>query len=142
METVTFTCTVTGDTVRWEASDVSRITVRSTIYNLNEPLMPRPGYTVTLTAFNDTSLTSTLSRVAEDGITVSCVTSTQTITTVGSTTISVVSELLLKNFYNVSIYIDSVTRYCSTSSQCMQIHQDHLPSFITLLRAVQLMQLV
>ncbi len=96
MEMVTFTCIVT--TVRWEATDVSCITVCSTSYNLNEPLMPRPGYTVTLTAFNDTSLTSTLLRVAEDGITVSCVTSTQTITAVGSTTISVVGELLLKKY--------------------------------------------
>ena len=94
METVTFTCTVTGDTVRWDASNISRITVRPTDYNLNEPLMPRPGYTVILTALNDTSLTSTLSRTAEDGITVSCVASTPDITIVGSTTINVVGELL------------------------------------------------
>ena len=31
METVTFTCTAPGDSLRWEPSDVSRITIRATI---------------------------------------------------------------------------------------------------------------
>ena len=94
METVTFTCTVTGNSVRWELSDVDRITVRNASYNFNEPGIPRPGYTVTLTAFTDTTITSTLSRTAEDGITVSCIAITPTITTIGSTTIDLVGELL------------------------------------------------
>ena len=93
METVTFTCTITGDFLLWEPSDVSRITVRTSIYNLNEPVMPRPGYTVTLTAFTDTTITSTLSKTAEDGINVSCIASTPTITSIGSTTIDLVCEL-------------------------------------------------
>ena len=93
METVTFTCTVTGSSVRWEPSDVTRITLRNNA-DLNVPSMPEPGYTVTLTAFNDTSLTSTLSRTAEDGITVSCLATTPTITTIGSTTIDLVGESL------------------------------------------------
>ncbi len=70
METVTFTCTAPGDFVRWEPSDVSPITILSTS-DLNVPHM-RSGYTVTLIAANDTTLTSTLSRTAENGITVSC----------------------------------------------------------------------
>ncbi len=70
METVTFTCTASGDSLRWVLSDVSRITILSTL-DLNVPLM-RSGYTVTLIAANDTTLTSTLSRTAENGITVSC----------------------------------------------------------------------
>ncbi|XP_064402629.1 uncharacterized protein LOC135348365 isoform X2 [Halichondria panicea] len=72
METVTFTCTAAGDSLRWIPSDTSApITVRNTI-DLNVSLM-QSGYTVKLTAFNDTSLTSTLSRTAENGITVMCV---------------------------------------------------------------------
>ncbi|XP_064401360.1 uncharacterized protein LOC135347328 isoform X2 [Halichondria panicea] len=70
METVTFTCTAPGDSLRWEPSDVTRITILSTL-DLNVTLI-RSGYTVTLIAANDTSLTSTLSRTAENGITVSC----------------------------------------------------------------------
>ena len=88
METITFTCTVTSNSLRWEPSDVDRFTIRTTLYNLNEPLMPQPGYTATLTAVNDTSLTSILSRVAEDGITVTCDNPLPTLTTVGSTTIN------------------------------------------------------
>ncbi len=70
METVTFTCTAPGDSLRWDASGVTRITILSTL-DLNVPLI-QSGYTVTLIAANDTSLTSTLSRTAENGITVSC----------------------------------------------------------------------
>ena len=93
METVTFTCTVTGDRLLWETSDrdASRITVRNTA-NLNEPSMPAADYTVTLTAFTDTTMTSTLSRTAEDGITVECVDPLPTLTTVGSTIIHLVGK--------------------------------------------------
>ena len=93
METVTFTCTVNGDSLRWDASNISRIIVRTSIYNLNEPVMPRPGYTVALTVVTDTTITSTLSRIAEDGINVSCIASTPNIATIGSTTIDLVGEL-------------------------------------------------
>ena len=61
--------------------------------------MPQPGYTVTLIAFNDTTLTSTLSRTAENGITVSYVggfvNSLLTLTTIGSSMIQLVGELQL-----------------------------------------------
>ena len=93
-ETITFTCTVPGESVRWEPSDVTRITFRNTADIINVPLMPQPGYTVTLIAFTDTTITSTLSRTAEDGITVECIATTPTITTIGSTTIDLVGELL------------------------------------------------
>ena len=87
METVTFTCTVPGDSMRWEPSDVSsRIAVLAP-GELNMPDMPVPGYTVTLTAFNETSLTSTLTRRAGNGITVTCVDPQPTLTTIGSSTI-------------------------------------------------------
>ena len=134
-ETITFTCTVPGESVRWEPSDVTRITVRNIADIINEPLMPQPGYTVTLIAFNDTSLTSTLSRTAEDGITVSCIAVTPTITTIGSTTIDLIGEL----DYLLTSALVFVLHECFISSQ---FHQDHLPSCLTLLRAVQLMQLV
>ncbi len=98
METVTFTCTVTGDTVRWKLSDVSRITIRNTA-DVNEPLMPQPGYTVTLTAFNDTTITSTLSRIAEDGITVSCIQPLPTLIIIGSTTINVAGKIIFITMY-------------------------------------------
>ncbi len=71
METVTFTCTAPGDALRWMASDITDITILSTL-DLNVPLI-RSSYTVTLIAANDTTLTSILSRTAENGITVSCV---------------------------------------------------------------------
>ncbi len=92
METVTFTCTVTGDRMLWEPSDVSRITIRNSS-NINVPFMIQPGYTVTQTAFNDTTMTSALSRTAEGGITVECVDPLPIFITVGSTTISVAGEL-------------------------------------------------
>ncbi len=57
--------------------------------------MPQPGYNATLIAFNDTTLTSTLSRTAENGITVSCVDPLPTLTTIGSSTIRLVGELQL-----------------------------------------------
>ncbi|XP_064403457.1 uncharacterized protein LOC135348964 isoform X2 [Halichondria panicea] len=85
METVTFTCTVPGDSLRWELSDVARITVRSTS-GLNVANVVS-GYTVTLIAFNDTTLTSTLSRTTENEITVSCVDPVPVLTTIGSSTI-------------------------------------------------------
>ncbi len=100
METVTFTCTVPGDRLLWEPSDAGRITLRNSS-NLNVPLMPVPGYTVTQTAFTDTTMTSTLSRAAVDGVTVSCVDPLPTFTTIGSTTINVVGELL----FSLYIYI-------------------------------------
>ena len=107
METVTFTCTVNGSSLRWELSDVSRIIVRTTLYNISEPVMPRPGYTVTLTAFTDTTITSTLSRTAEDGITVECIATTPTIIIIGSTTIDLVGELqcLVLVIYNSVILL-------------------------------------
>ncbi|XP_064401125.1 uncharacterized protein LOC135347183 isoform X3 [Halichondria panicea] len=89
METVTFTCTAAGDFLRWEPSDATRtIAVRSTS-GLNVANVVS-GYTVTLIAFNDTTLTSTLSRIAENGITVSCVGFVLTLTTIGSSMIRLV----------------------------------------------------
>ena len=94
METVTFTCIAPGDFLRWEPSDTARtrtITVRSTS-GLNIPDVVS-GYTVTLIAFNDTTLTSTLSITAENGINVSCVDPLPTLTTIGSSIIQLVGEL-------------------------------------------------
>ncbi len=109
MEIVTFTCIVNGSSIRWELSDVDRITVRTTVNNLNEPTMPQPGYTVTLTAFTDTTITSTLSRTTEDGITVSCDNpSPSSLTTVGSTTMNLVGEM----YYMVIIIINQMLIIC------------------------------
>ena len=95
METVTFTCTVVGDSLSWEPSDVPRITILSTS-DLNVSLV-RSGYTVTLIAFDSSTstLTSTLSRRAENGITVSCVDPLPVTTTIGSSMIGLVGELQL-----------------------------------------------
>ncbi len=89
METVTFTCTAAGDALRWMASDITDIDILSTL-DLNVPLI-RSSYTVTLIAANDTTLTSTLSRTAENGITVSCF--TVDAVPVGSSMIQLVGEL-------------------------------------------------
>ncbi|XP_064402288.1 uncharacterized protein LOC135348062 isoform X2 [Halichondria panicea] len=89
METVTFTCTAPGDSLRWIPSDADRITIRPTTSGLNVANVVS-GYTVTLIAFNDTTLTSTLSRTAENGINVSCVDPLPTLTTIGSSTIQLV----------------------------------------------------
>ncbi len=91
METVTFTCTAPGDSLRWVSSDGTRIAIFSTL-ELNAPVM-QSGYTVTLIAANDTTLTSTLSRTAENGITVSCVDQPAPSTTIGSSMIQLVGEL-------------------------------------------------
>ena len=94
METVVFTCTAPGDFLRWEPSDATRtITVRSTS-GLNVANVVS-GYTVTLIGFNDTTLTSTLSITAENGITVTCVGIVLTLNTIGSSTIQLVGELQL-----------------------------------------------
>ena len=92
METVTFTCTANGDSLRWVSSDSTSISILSTS-DLNVPIVVS-GYTVTLIAFNDTTLTSTLSRTAENGITVSCL-GFVPVTTIGSSTIRSVGELQL-----------------------------------------------
>ncbi len=92
METVIFTCTAPGDSLRWEPSNSRTIAVRSTS-GLNVANVVS-GYTVTLIAFNDTTLTSTLSRIAENGITVSCVGVVPTLTTIGSSMIRLAGEEL------------------------------------------------
>ncbi len=131
METVTFTCTIIGNNLLWEPSDVSRISVQSTL-TLNEPLIFSEFYTVTLTAVTDTTITSTLSRTAEYGINVSCVDPLPNRIIIGSTSIDLVGE-----FCSVSDIIQ-----CIQLVKLAQIHQDHLPSCLTLTGAVQLMQLV
>ncbi len=93
METVTFTCTAPGSTIIWVLSDVSDITVTTTSVAVNVSEIVR-GYIVTLTAVTNTSLTSTLSRVAEDGIIVSCIATMPIVDTIGSTTVTLVGELL------------------------------------------------
>ncbi len=107
METVTFTCTVPGDFLRWVPSDTQVITIRSSS-DLNVPTTIL-SYTVTLTAFNDTTLKSTLSRTAENGITVLCAYALpdQGLTTVGSSTIHLVGEcvpLCLCTTLNTNLY--------------------------------------
>ena len=95
METVTFTCTAPGDSLRWVPSDSTSISILSTL-GLNVPVM-QSGYIVTLIAANDTALTSTLSRIAKNGITVSCegfvFVPTPSRTTIGSSIIQLVGEL-------------------------------------------------
>ncbi len=125
METVTFTCTAPGDSLRWEPSDVVRITILSTSA-LNVPLM-RSGYTVTLIAANDITLTSTLSRTAENGITVSCV--DPPTTTIGSSMIRLVGELQFVSrllFVYTIRYIDppgppSTIRHSISSSSAVEV---------------------
>ncbi len=97
MDTVTFTCTAAGDTLRWQPSDLTSagISILSSS-NLNETVVVS-GYTVTLIAVDNntdlnTTLTSTLSRTAENGITVSCV-GFMPVSTIGSSIISLVGEL-------------------------------------------------
>ena len=94
METVTFTCTAPGEALRWSPSDIvgGDIDVDTFLTPFNMPLMPQPGYTVTLIAFNDTSVTSTLSRTAEDGITVICLDPPND--EIGSATIQLASKLV------------------------------------------------
>ncbi len=109
METVTFTCTTNGTSLRWVFSDsTASITVLPSPSDLNVPIGVS-GYTVTLIAFNNTTLTSTLSRTVPNGITVSCVGFVPTLTTIGSSTIRLVGELQLVSrllsIYSLS-YID------------------------------------
>ncbi len=94
METVTFTCTAPGDLLRWEPSDTSiTFTVRNTD-TINEP-QELFGYAATLITFNDTALTSTLTKIAGDGITVVCTGIEPSLTTIGSSMIRSVGELQL-----------------------------------------------
>ena len=102
METVTFTCTAPGDSSRWVSSDSTSISILSTS-DLNVPIVVS-GYTVTLIAVDNTALTSTLSRTAENGITVSCVDPLPTLYTIGSSTIQLVGELQLVSRL-LSVYI-------------------------------------
>ena len=121
METVTFTCTAAGDSLIWKLSDVTDIEILST---LNVPVM-RSGYTVTLIAANDTTLTSTLSRTAENGITVSCVElSIPTLTTIGSSTIRLVGELQLVS-RQLSVYT-KLHRSTRTTFHNKTLHSEQL----------------
>ncbi|XP_064402132.1 uncharacterized protein LOC135347907 isoform X5 [Halichondria panicea] len=88
METVTFTCIAAGNLLRWEVSDSDDTIEILSTSDLNVPIGVS-GYTVTLIAFNDTTLTSTLSRTAESVITVSCV-GLMPVGTIGSITIRLV----------------------------------------------------
>ena len=97
METVTFTCTAPGDSLRWVSSDSTSISILSTS-DLNVPIVVS-GYTVTLIAVDNTALTSTLSRTAENGITVSCV-GFVPVSTIGSLMIQLVGECLVYCLYN------------------------------------------
>ncbi len=94
METVTFTFTAPGEVLRWEPSDATRMITVCSTSGLNVANVVS-GYTVTLIGFNDTTLTSTLSRTAENGITVTCVGIVLTLITIGSSTIQLVGELQL-----------------------------------------------
>ena len=126
METVTFTCTAVGDSLRWELPDVSApITILSTA-GLNVPLM-QSGYTVTLIAFNDTTLTSTLSKTAVNRITVSCVElSMPDLTTIGSSTISLVGELQLVSCL-LSVYaLSYIIRSTRTTVYHQTLHSEQL----------------
>ncbi|XP_064402793.1 complement receptor type 1-like isoform X2 [Halichondria panicea] len=91
MDTVTFTCTAPGDSLRWSPSDATPITILSSPSGLNVPRVVS-GYTVTLIAFDNDTLTSTLSRTAENGVTVSCLSTVSTLTTIGSSTIRLVDS--------------------------------------------------
>ena len=131
METVTFTCTAPGDSLRWIPSDADRITIRPTTSGLNVANVVS-GYTVTLIAFNDTTLTSTLSRTAENGINVSCVDPLPTLTTIGSSTIQLVGKCLVLCLYisykHVYIYtcidppgLPSILRHSVSSSSANEV---------------------
>ena len=110
METVTFTCIAAGNLLRWEVSDSDDTIEILSTSDLNVPIGVS-GYTVTLIAFNDTTLTSTLSRTAESVITVSCV-GLMPVGTIGSITIRLVGELPF--IYKVSLL--SHVNYRSTGT--------------------------
>ena len=131
MERVTFTCTAPGALLRWSPSDVaSNIDVDSEFTPLNMPEMPVPGYTVTLTAFDDTGLTSTFSRVAENGVMVTCLDPPNDV--IGSATVQLAGEEL----YHSSIM------YNYTPNIHMQVPLPPLKDSVTLLRAGQSMKSV
>ncbi len=93
MERVTFTCTAPGANLRWSLSDVaSNIDVDSEFTPLNTPLMPLPGYTVTRIALNNAGIASTLSRIAEDGVMVTCLNPNPS-NEIGSATIQLAGEV-------------------------------------------------
>ncbi len=85
--------------MRWQPSDVFRITILNST-DLNVPIPTQPGYTLRQTAFTDTTMTSTLSRVAVEGINVSCISLRPTLTTIGFTTIHLAGELSLHVYHS------------------------------------------
>ncbi len=92
MERVTFTCTAPGAIIGWSISDVtSNIVVDSDIDGLNMARILQ-DYTVTLTAVNDSSITSTISRIAENRVTVTCEVATTNVI-IGSATIQLTGEI-------------------------------------------------
>ncbi len=123
METVTFTCTAPGDALRWSPSDVTPITILSSPSGLNVPRIVS-GYTVTLIAFDNDTLTSTLSRTAENGVTVSCLSTVSTLTTIGSSTIRLVGELQLV-FRLLSVYT-KLHRFTRTTFHHQTLHSEKL----------------
>ncbi len=129
MERVTFTCTAPVALLRWLLSDVeSPLDVDSEFTPLNTSLMPAPGYTVTLTAFNDTSLTSTISRVAENGVMVTCLDPPNDV--IGSASIQLAGEELYH----------SSKMYNYTPNMHTQVPLPPFKDSVTLLRAAQPMK--
>ncbi len=133
MEMVTFTCTAPGTNLRWSISDVFLdIDIDPAFTPFNMPLMTDtvPPYTFTLIAFDNISLTSTLSRIAENGITVICL-NPRTSNNFGSETIQLAGEVLCMSL--------TVLHMHTLPTQFLLLH---LKEPVTLLRAVQQMKLV
>ncbi len=125
MERVTFTCTAPGALLRWSPSDILDVDPEFTPLNT-----PVPDYNVTLTAFGDTGLTSTFSRVAKNGVMVTCLDPPNDV--IGSATIQLAGEEL----YHSSIM------YNYTPNMHTQFPLPPLKDSVTLLRTGQSMKSV
>ncbi len=87
MENVTFTCTGSGNTLGWNLPDGFKIEIVAR--DGGELNMPDTfgDYIVAVTAFNGTSVTSTLTTAAVNGITVTCLEGSPPSVNVGTGTI-------------------------------------------------------
>ena len=102
MENVTFTCTALGTEVEWSLPNGINVILTGVAENINKEFVEFDVYILAVTGFNATAITSTLTTVAENGVTLSC-TGQNPVETVGSSTI----QLAGKEIGNIFIEIKS-----------------------------------
>ncbi len=91
MENVTFTCTALGSEIEWSLPNGILVTLNGVAEDINKEFVEFNVYIIVVTGLNATAITSTLTTVAENGVTLSC-RGVDPLETVGSSTIQLAGK--------------------------------------------------